>query len=394
MSGSQGRLTLPDNPNLEQLREQAKERLDIIRATAPDAQLSDAQFALARDYGFASWRALKAEIDRRDGAENSLAGTYAYGETGVSNTIMSVTARGTKLFLEVSRGVTTEIIQQPNEVFETPGLPSRYRFERDHAGNARALIIETETGATVRAARISAERAAQMRSERDQAAKKDWRPRTSIELPEDVVERYVGHYASPIGEVIAFSREDRRLFMEAPHQRRVALDAESEVDFFKPEARLEFHFRMKDDVAASFILRVMGNITALSRISAEAAASLKSAVVGRTAEQAQPRQLAAVPPEILARYEGRYRIANSLEMAVDVKEGRIFAQVFGPAARPPRFEIFPESDTKFFWTAMPAQVSFFTNAEGKVAHGVWHQSGYLISMSRIEDDAAKVAPAA
>ena len=34
---SQSRLTLPENPNLEQLREQAKERLDVIRATAPDA---------------------------------------------------------------------------------------------------------------------------------------------------------------------------------------------------------------------------------------------------------------------------------------------------------------------------------------------------------------------
>lgn len=389
---SQSRLTLPENPNLEQLREQAKERLDVIRATAPDAQLSDAQLALARDYGFPSWRALKAEIDQRSGAANGLAGFYAYGETGVSNSVMSVITRGRKLFLESSRGTTIEIIQQPDGAFQTPGLTARYRFERDQAGEARALILETEAGAAVRAARISAEQAAQMRAEREQAAKKEWRPRTPIELSEDVVERYVGHYASPVGEVLAFSREGRRLFMEGPHQRRVPLDAELEVDFFKAEARLEFQFRMTGDVAASLIVRTMGNITALSRVSAEAAANLKSVVVQRAAEQAQPRQLAAkVAPEILARYAGRYRIANGLEIAVDVKEGRIFAQVFGPAARPPRFEIFPESDSKFFWTAMPAQVSFFTDAEGKVTYGVWHQGGYLISMSPIEDDAAKVA---
>ena len=42
---------LPPRPSIEQLRKQAKERLD----TMPGAKLADAQFALARDYGFDSW---------------------------------------------------------------------------------------------------------------------------------------------------------------------------------------------------------------------------------------------------------------------------------------------------------------------------------------------------
>jgi ankyrin repeat protein len=55
--------SLPDNPNLDWLRKQAKRRLDELRRTRPDAQLSDAQFALASDYGFSSWRALKGHVD-------------------------------------------------------------------------------------------------------------------------------------------------------------------------------------------------------------------------------------------------------------------------------------------------------------------------------------------
>jgi ankyrin repeat protein len=54
---------LPDNPNLDWLRKQAKRRLDELRAENPSAQLADAQFELAKQYGFASWRALKAHID-------------------------------------------------------------------------------------------------------------------------------------------------------------------------------------------------------------------------------------------------------------------------------------------------------------------------------------------
>jgi ankyrin repeat protein len=58
-----GSLSLPDPPNLEWLRKQAKQHLKTLRQTRPDAQLSDAQFDLAKRYGFISWRALKAHID-------------------------------------------------------------------------------------------------------------------------------------------------------------------------------------------------------------------------------------------------------------------------------------------------------------------------------------------
>jgi len=49
---------LPERPSLEQLRKQAKEHLDTLRAADPAATLSTAQHALAREYGFESWPAL------------------------------------------------------------------------------------------------------------------------------------------------------------------------------------------------------------------------------------------------------------------------------------------------------------------------------------------------
>lgn len=58
-----GRLSLPEKPDLEWLRKQAKRRLDELQASNRDAQLADAQFELAKQYGFSSWRALKAHVD-------------------------------------------------------------------------------------------------------------------------------------------------------------------------------------------------------------------------------------------------------------------------------------------------------------------------------------------
>lgn len=55
--------TLPDTPNLDWLRKQARRQLAELRTTDPAARLADAQLALARSYGFPSWRALKAHVD-------------------------------------------------------------------------------------------------------------------------------------------------------------------------------------------------------------------------------------------------------------------------------------------------------------------------------------------
>ena len=50
---------LPDRPNLRHLKDQAK---DLLKAGAA-ASITDAQFRIARLYGFASWPQLKAHID-------------------------------------------------------------------------------------------------------------------------------------------------------------------------------------------------------------------------------------------------------------------------------------------------------------------------------------------
>jgi hypothetical protein len=57
--------TLPPRASLEWLKKTAKQDLPALRAEKTDARLADAQLALARDYGFSSWRALKAHIESR-----------------------------------------------------------------------------------------------------------------------------------------------------------------------------------------------------------------------------------------------------------------------------------------------------------------------------------------
>ncbi len=57
---------LPARANLEHLRNEAKQRLRELRASDAVARLSDAQLLVAREYGFPSWRRLKAAVDDRE----------------------------------------------------------------------------------------------------------------------------------------------------------------------------------------------------------------------------------------------------------------------------------------------------------------------------------------
>jgi hypothetical protein len=50
---------LPDRPNLRHLKDQAKD----LRKAGRAASLADAQFQIARLYGFASWSKLKAHVE-------------------------------------------------------------------------------------------------------------------------------------------------------------------------------------------------------------------------------------------------------------------------------------------------------------------------------------------
>jgi ankyrin repeat protein len=54
---------LPSQPHIDWLKKSAKERLAALRERDPEAKLHEAQLAVANEYGFSSWRALKAQVD-------------------------------------------------------------------------------------------------------------------------------------------------------------------------------------------------------------------------------------------------------------------------------------------------------------------------------------------
>jgi CubicO group peptidase (beta-lactamase class C family) len=98
-----------------------------------------------------------------------------------------------------------------------------------------------------------------------------------------------------------------------------------------------------------------------------------------------PRPILAANTNVTARaldaVVGRYDYGGGSILTVARKENHLYAQLSGQD----RFEIFPKSDTEFFWKAADAQVTFIKDEHGKVTRAIHHQNGATFSAPRLED---------
>jgi len=76
MTSETGKRKLPLSPHPDHLRKEAKAYLADMRTRLPSARLADAQLALARDYGFAGWGHLMAEVGKRGEGPRSRAAAF------------------------------------------------------------------------------------------------------------------------------------------------------------------------------------------------------------------------------------------------------------------------------------------------------------------------------
>jgi beta-lactamase regulating signal transducer with metallopeptidase domain len=102
------------------------------------------------------------------------------------------------------------------------------------------------------------------------------------------------------------------------------------------------------------------------------------------AEQTQPQKEVPFNPADFDRFVGYYKDTTSDLYARVYRDGdRYYLQLTG---QPPT-EVFPESPTEFFATVVAAQISFESNAEGRVTEMIIHQNGFLRPWLRVSKSA-------
>ena len=68
---------------------------------------------------------------------------------------------------------------------------------------------------------------------------------------------------------------------------------------------------------------------------------------------------------------GTFELQPGFDLVVTLEAGQLMAQATGQGKIP----IYAETETKFFPTAVPAEIEFFKDDLGKVAYIVLHQGG-------------------
>lgn len=101
------------------------------------------------------------------------------------------------------------------------------------------------------------------------------------------------------------------------------------------------------------------------------AEKILQALLGEKPAALPVRQPVAVPTEVLESYVGKYALSPFFAITITLEDGKLMAQ----ATAQPKIEVFPESDSKFFYKVVDAQLSFEKDKAGKVTGLVLHQNG-------------------
>jgi hypothetical protein len=94
-------------------------------------------------------------------------------------------------------------------------------------------------------------------------------------------------------------------------------------------------------------------------------------VLGLSPPPIAVRKTIKVPSEVLNQYAGTYALSLAFAITVTVEDGKLMAQATGQD----KYQVFPESETKFFYKIVDAQIDFEKGKDGKVQKLILHQNG-------------------
>jgi CubicO group peptidase (beta-lactamase class C family) len=105
------------------------------------------------------------------------------------------------------------------------------------------------------------------------------------------------------------------------------------------------------------------------------ARDLGAIVFGEKYETPRARVVAKVDPKIYDSYVGKYELRPNFILTVRRDGDRLITQATGQ----PEFEIFPESETRFFVKVFEAQITFVKDDTGKVTQAILNQGGERVA---------------
>lgn len=139
---------LPPRPNLEFLKNQAKELLPSLQQQHVAAKLADAQHAIAREYGFTNWANLKAHVDAQI-RTSPFAGTWSLDQSKSHQRPDDSVTRATLEFDVRDEAVTITDVVVDGSGREERGVHTIHADGKPHASEYGYILTAGWRGAYV-----------------------------------------------------------------------------------------------------------------------------------------------------------------------------------------------------------------------------------------------------
>ncbi|MCU0366116.1 MAG: serine hydrolase, partial [Bacteroidales bacterium] len=187
---------------------------------------------------------------------------------------------------------------------------------------------------------------------------------TPINIDEATLGLYVGVYKNEDGKEITVSTDSTHLTVLRPG---------SPVREIIPVEKDRF---LLDDsfISLSFSRDAAGKI---SRVIIDDRGKITEWV--RTDKPVEAKKVVEVDESLLMKYAGEYELQPGFTITFTCEGKKLFTQATGQE----RFEIFPESNTKFFLKVVDAQVEFIQDESGKYNKIILYQGGRSMEAKRI-----------
>ena len=188
---------------------------------------------------------------------------------------------------------------------------------------------------------------------------------TGINLDEATLDQYSGVYVNDKGREVTVTREGNQLSaMLAGSGTRKMFPIEKD-KFIVEDAFMYATFnRDASGKIVSFVSDDRGQLDTWNL----------------TAKKVEEKKVIAVDGAILEKYVGEYELQPGFSIVFTREGNRLFTQATGQ----PKFEVFAESETRFFLKVVDAQVEFVADEDGKVNKMILYQGGQKMEAKRVK----------
>jgi CubicO group peptidase (beta-lactamase class C family) len=190
--------------------------------------------------------------------------------------------------------------------------------------------------------------------------------RQAVPVKAELLAKYVGRYQLNDKFFFNVRREKDHLQVQLTGQSYLNLFPESETKFFCDVVDAQISFQTDaQGKTKSLTLHQNGVNQVAKKVSDE-----------------EPKEKAAakVDMTIYDTYAGQYKLAGGAVFTVQRQGDRLMVQLTGQ----PFFEVFPETETKFFYKVVDAQLTFVKDGSGKVTALILHQNGLNQQAQRVK----------